>query len=392
MFDAILLASYGGPESLPEVEPFLDRVLAGKRVPAARRAAVLERYALFNGISPLPEECRRFLAAVREKLEENQNPVRVYFGALYAPPFMDEAFREMERDGIRSVLVFASSAFGSAPSCRRYIAAAAKALEGRSPGFVSQLTIRHAPPCFELPEFRRSVADALLEALAWDELDESPFNAPDSASERLVLFTAHSIPCADDAASSYRRQLLHACADVLQSVLNAPGFTGLDKETAAKASPTDVRYPDRPLLLSPLHDATQIPDNLRAALRERSLDAALAFQSRSGSPFVPWLGPDVREFIAEYKEKNHALKSVVVVPLGFFFENMETIYDLDVEAQELCESLGLRYRRARCCGTADRLADAVRKLALVDAGSFPVCECADNVCDFSCRLRGSKAN
>ena len=67
MFEALLLASYGGPEGIDDIEPFLDRVLAGKHIPQARRDAVTQRYRLFDGKSPLPGECRRFLDAISKR-------------------------------------------------------------------------------------------------------------------------------------------------------------------------------------------------------------------------------------------------------------------------------------------------------------------------------------
>ncbi|MCF0233681.1 MAG: ferrochelatase, partial [Thermoguttaceae bacterium] len=131
MFDGILLASYGGPENLSEIEPFLTRVLNGKRIPAARRAAIAEHYARRGGVSPGPAACRDFLEKLRATLAASDaagTKIRVYWGNLYAPPFFDDALTAAEADGIRNLLIFPTSAFGSCQSCRRYEDAARAAL------------------------------------------------------------------------------------------------------------------------------------------------------------------------------------------------------------------------------------------------------------------------
>jgi ferrochelatase len=120
-------------------------------------------------------------------------------------------------------------------------------------------------------------------------------------------------------------------------------------------------------------------------LRSVGLDAALAFQSRSGSPSTPWLEPSVVDFVRRYKEENPRWNRLIVSPIGFFFENMETVFDLDAELKETCDELGVSYRRAACCGADDRLVCAVRDLARREPSDFPVCRSVPGACDFSCR-------
>ena len=356
MFDAILLLSYGGPESPDEVEPFLDRILSGKRVPSSRKVEICKRYLRFGGVSPLPSACRRFLATLKASFRENGDKIEVYWANLYARPFIDETFDEMERDGVERVLVLKSSAFGSTSSCRRYLDALEDALSRRASSGARPLVVRSVPPFFETRAFLDSVASSILTTLA-----ETPASTPDAT--RLILFTAHSIPVAESDAAQYRRQLLRACVRALEIAFPDP--------SSATA-------------LTTLEESAKIPESLRARLRDDGLDAALAFQSRSGSPFVPWLEPDVSAFLRVYKQENPSLENVVVVPIGFFFENMETVYDLDVEARKTCEDLGIEYRRARCVGDSPVMADAARKLTLLDPDAFSVCSCGRGRCDLSC--------
>jgi ferrochelatase len=405
MFDAILLASYGGPEKIDDINPFLDRILTGKRVPPARRAAIFERYERFGGVSPLPGECRRFLDRLTEAFADAADAPRLYWGNLYAPPTFDDALAQIEADGVRRLLVFPTSAFGSPQSCRRYVDAVRDAVRRRSPELAARLQIAQTPPFFDLPAYRRAAADALLSALAWDELDSNPFDvaAPfaqsprtpqtadfnadepnDASSKRLILFSAHSLPTADASKSAYSAQLLAAATAVLRSTLEAPGYGGtLDEEEYAEADAEATRrYPERNLVFL---DAADFPSELRRRLRSVGLDAALAFQSRSGSPGTPWLEPSVVDFVRRYKEENPDWNRLIVSPIGFFFENMETVFDLDVELKETCDELGVSYRRAACCGADDRLVCAVRDLARREPSDFPVCRSVPGACDFSCR-------
>ena len=434
MFDAILLASYGGPEKIDDINPFLDRILTGKRVPPARRAAIFERYERFNGVSPLPGECRRFLDRLSEAFAADatsakaSNPAnipaddapqppsapRIYWGNLYAPPTFDDAFAQMEADGVRRLFVFPTSAFGAPQSCRRYIDAVRDAVRRRSPQFAARLQIAQTPPFFDLPAYRRAAADALLTALAWDELESNPFDvaaslpqtaqtlqpsqslqisdaadfnaaeSDDAPPKRLILFSAHSLPTDDASKSAYSSQLLAAATAVLRSTLDAPGFGGqvAEEKNAAEDADATRRFPARDFVFS---DAADFAPELRRRLRSVGLDAALAFQSRSGSPSTPWLEPSVADFVRRYKEENPNWNRLIVSPLGFFFENMETVFDLDVELKEVCDELGVSYRRAACCGADDRLVCAVRDLARREPSDFPICRSAPGACDFSCR-------
>ena len=402
MFDAILLASYGGPEKIDDVNPFLDRILTGKRVPSARRAAIFERYERFGGVSPLPGECRRFLDRLTETFADLDAAPRIYWGNLYAPPTFDDALARIEADGVQNLLVFPTSAFGSPQSCRRYIDAVREAIRRRSPEFAARLRVAQTPPFFDLPAYRRAAADSLLTALAWDELESNPFDfdasplqspqtadfnaadANDAPPKRLILFSAHSLPTEDASKSFYSAQLLAAATAVLRSTLDAPGYGGTlaEEENAAADADATRRYPNRDLVFP---DAVDFPPELRRRLRSVGLDAALAFQSRSGSPSTPWLEPSVVDFVRRYKEENPNWNRLIVSPVGFFFENMETVFDLDVELKETCDELGVSYRRAACCGADDRLVYAVRDLARRAPSDFPVCRSTPGACDFSCR-------
>ncbi len=386
MFDALLLASYGGPERIEEIEPFLDKILLGKRVPEARRQAIVERYKRFNGVSPLPAECRRFLEELQDEATRQNLSLRTYWGNLYAAPTFDQAFEQMERDGVKNALVFSTSAFGSPQSCQRYRAEVVAAFQKRSSQCQSDLKLSFVPPCFDLPAIRRSVADDLLTALAWEELESAElFTAPEpqNGPTKLILFTAHSIPTSDGERSAYKSQLLSVASSVLSSIVDAPAFGGPIRDDVDSIDASLNGFPRKKICLDNEVDAF-LPET-KEKLREKGVDAALVFQSRSGSPRIPWLEPDAVDYLRQYKQKEPQLKNVIVSPIGFFFENMETIYDLDVELRETCLELGLTYRRTTCVGASSRLVDAVVKLTRLSHDDLPNCDRTAETCDLSCR-------
>ncbi|MBP5620589.1 MAG: ferrochelatase [Thermoguttaceae bacterium] len=390
MFDAVLLASYGGPEGVREIEPFLDKILTGKRVPSDRRAAVVERYARFSGISPLPNECRRFLNELNDAFSTNPKRPRLYWGNLYSNPTFDDAFSQMESDAAKSVLVFPTSAFGSPQSCQRYRLAVQTAFNKRAESFVQSCRIAFTPPFFDLPAFRRSIADALLTELAWSELESERLFAPELSAgrnTRLILFSAHSLPVSDDEQAQYKRQLTNAVASTLEALLKSPAYGAKPADNVDASDSSLNGFPQKKTTLIPTSRQNEVVSEIQALLRKNSLDAALVFQSRSGSPSTPWLGPSPEEYLRKYVKKVPQLEQVVVSPIGFFFENMETIYDLDVEFKETCEELGIKYRRALCCGSSLQLVDAVCRLAELSPEDFPSCRCAKGSCDLSCRFK-----
>ena len=112
----------------------------------------------------------------------------------------------------------------------------------------------------------------------------------------------------------------------------------------------------------------------------------LAWQSRSGPPRVPWLEPDILDHIRALHERG--VREVVVAPIGFVSDHMEVLYDLDVEARDLCEELGVAFARAKTVGTHPAFIETIRDLmreAIDDVprraiGRMPPPACAPDCC------------
>ena len=88
----------------------------------------------------------------------------------------------------------------------------------------------------------------------------------------------------------------------------------------------------------------------------------LVYQSRSGPPTQPWLEPDICAAIE--KVASAGVRHVVVVPVGFISDHLEVLFDLDTEARQKAEELGLGFTRVATVGTDPRFIRMIRELVL----------------------------
>src|SRR5919205_4492913 len=199
-YDAILFVSFGGPEGMDDVMPFLANVLRGRNVPEARMREVVHHYELFGGVSPINGQNRRLIAALKTELEANGPRLPIYWGNRNWHPLLADTIRRMRDDGIRSALAFVTSAYSSYSGCRQYreeieqaraeVGAEAPQVDKlrafyNHPGFVSPNVENLRAALGQIPEERRAAA--------------------------RVAFTAHSIPSVMAAGCDYERQLLETC-------------------------------------------------------------------------------------------------------------------------------------------------------------------------------------
>ncbi|GAA5173686.1 ferrochelatase [Pseudonocardia eucalypti] len=302
-YQALLVLSFGGPEGPDDVLPFLERVTAGRGVPRERLLEVAKHYDHFGGVSPINARNRELIARVERELAAAGLDLPVYFGNRNWHPLVEDTVARMAADGVRRALVLATSAYGGYSACRQYHEDIARARASVGEGAPELVKLRQF---FDHPEFVGSVADATRAAAG---------SLPDGY--RLV-FTAHSIPSAADAAAGppaegghrYSRQVAEA-ARLVAAQVGAPDY--------------DV-----------------------------------VWQSRSGPPSVPWLEPDVLDHLDELHGK--ALPGVLVCPVGFVSDHVEVVWDLDNEARERAAEHGMAFARAAAAGEDDRFARMVVEL------------------------------
>jgi ferrochelatase len=298
-YDALLVVSFGGPEGMDDVMPFLENVLRGRNVPRERMLGVAKHYELLGGVSPINGENRKLIAALTQELEAKGPHLPIYFGNRNWHPMLADTLRKMREDGVKNALAFVTSAYSSYSSCRQYLEDIERARLSVGPDTprVQKLRAFYNHPGF----IEANVANV------WAALKQIP---EERRSETQIAFTAHSIPESMARNCDYEMQL----RETSQLIAEAAGFK-----------------------------------NWR-----------LVFQSRSGSPSQPWLGPDVSDHLRELQAGRPT--DVVVAPIGFVSDHMEIIYDLDTEARALCQELGLNMVRAATAGTHPAFVEMIREL------------------------------
>jgi ferrochelatase len=191
---------------MEDVLPFLEKVTRGRAVPRERLLEVAEHYYHFGGKSPINDQNRALIGALRELLDREGPQIPIYWGNRNWHPILADTLRQMRDEGVRNAAAFITSAFGSFSGCRQYmqdIALARAELGEGAPG-VEPLALFH-----DHPDFIAVTVEHVREALA-------RFPAPPH-----VAFTAHSVPLAAVTGSPYVEQLIAACEHVAEDLNHA---------------------------------------------------------------------------------------------------------------------------------------------------------------------------
>lgn len=297
--------SFGGPEAPEEVVPFLKNVTAGRGIPEERLEEVGEHYYGFGGRSPINDQNKALLAALREELDRRGNETPLIWGNRNWAPYLTDEVRAQAETGRTRFLSIDTSAYSSYSSCRQYREDFARTIDVLA-GEGIDVTIDKIRQFYNHPGY----ADACAEVLAAGLDDFAAVTGGIDREKHRLLFVTHSIP--------------HVMQDA--STLRTNGYLAQHEE-----------------LMSHLVDG--LPDGHR-------LPSELVFCSRSGSPSVPWLEPDVNDRMEELAADG--VTGVVLVPIGFISDHMEVVFDLDTEAKETAEKLGLDFVRVATVGTHPR--------------------------------------
>ena len=119
-YDAILLVSFGGPDGPEDVIPFLENVLRGRPVPRSRLLEVSEHYLAHGGISPINEQNKALIKALRSRMAESDLHIPIFWGNRNWHPTIPAAIEEMQKAGVKRFLALITSAYSSYSGCRQY--------------------------------------------------------------------------------------------------------------------------------------------------------------------------------------------------------------------------------------------------------------------------------
>jgi len=339
-YDAILLSSFGGPEGLDDVIPFLERVTAGRDIPKERLAEVGTHYLTMNGVSPINTQNRQLVSAIKDELVKRKLEIPIFWGNRNSEPFFTDALRKINSAGCRKVLAITTSAYSSYSGCRQYRENLAQALV--ETGLAESMTIDKVRSYFDHPGFVEPFITGLVSAV--NEMQSEGLNFSDIH----LLFTTHSIP---------------------NSMAETSGPPAMRGELIE-----GVYVAQHRATLSCVLEGTQLK------LAEPAPSWSLVYQSRSGAPHTPWLEPDIGDAIKELAA--NGTKAVIVIPIGFISDHVEVVWDLDKVASEIAEEQGLRFARvatpgisgAFVSGIVDLLEERINSaepLALSDLGPWP---------------------
>jgi ferrochelatase len=300
-YDAILIVAFGGPEGRDDVLPFLENVTRGRNIPRARLLEVAEHYDHFGGVSPINDQVRALVSALRIELDRQAISLPIYWGNRNWHPLLTDTLTQMTGEGVKRALAVVLAAYSSYSSCRQYREdiTRAQAAAGASAPRVDKIRV-----FYNHPDFVTANADRVCEALRQF--------ASDFQAKVDLAFTAHSIPAAMANGCDYEHQLDETCRSVAMAA-------GVDER----------RW-------------------------------KLVYQSRSGRPSDPWLEPDILDYLKSLKERGSS--DVIIHPVGFLSDHVEILYDLDHEARLLCQALGLKMIRSRTVGDHPRFVSMLGEL------------------------------
>jgi ferrochelatase len=255
--------------------------------------------------------------ALKERLPERGVEIPIYLGNRHSEPYFADVLTQMHKDGHRKVLAWVTSAYSSYSGCRQYRENLAQALTVSE--LEGKMTIDKVRHYFDHPGFLAPIIEDLNKAMG--RLAAKGIATADT----IVMFATHSIPESMGESSG---------PPGVREGFEKPGGTYAAQHLAAAT-----------LAMAGLSEQENLPS------------WELVYQSRSGSPSVPWLEPDVNDAIRTAKDAGK--KAIVIVPIGFVSDHVEVIWDLDNEAKETCDELGLEFERVATSGTHSAFVEGI---------------------------------
>ncbi|MBD1937061.1 ferrochelatase [Microcoleus sp. FACHB-68] len=290
----VLLLNLGGPDQIEDVRPFLFNLFSDPEIirlpfpwlqkPLAwlissmRAKKSQANYLQIGGGSPLRRITDEQAQALQKNLQEKGKDAQVYVGMRYWHPFTEEAIARIKRDQIEQLVILPLyPQFSISTSGSSFRLLEKLWLEDPS---LERLEYTAIPSWYNRPGYLQAMAQLITQ-----ELDQSP--NPDNVH---IFFSAHGVPVSyvEEAGDPYQQEIEH-CTELIMQTLNRPN------------------------------------------------PHTLAYQSRVGP--VEWLKPYTEDAIKELAAEG--VEDLLVVPISFVSEHIETLQEIDMEYRELAEEAGI---------------------------------------------------
>jgi ferrochelatase len=283
--DHVLIIGYGSPSKKEDVSPYLKRLAETNRIPESRMAEVADHYEAIGGTSPYNEEIAAFARNLQTVVMGNGAALPIYVGMKNWQPFLEDIIPTIRAKGHQAGLAIVMAPHRSFASFDAYVHCVSRICGESEPGGFHQY--RYLDAWHRHPLFVKAHAEEIRKAAALLRVE--------TVERGPLIFSAHSIPLAMPGCAQYEREVRESAEDI--------------------AAACGYRH------------------------------WQIAWQSRSGRPDQPWLGPDVNSAIRQLKEEGNG--SPIFVPLGFVCDNAEVLYDLDIDARAQTKRHGFQYVRAK---------------------------------------------
>jgi len=299
---AVLLMAMGGPDSLDNVEPFLLDVRGGRPTPPELVEEIRERYRATGGKSPAVGITQEVAKKLERRLNGSGGPrYRVYVGLRHWHPFIKETYAELLAEAPGQVIGLCMAPQQSSLSTGAY----QKKVEEARSALRSTCAVSYVGSWNRHPQLIAAIVENIRQGLL-----KFP---PDLCSQVPILFTAHSLP----------------------------------ERIVAMKDP----YPD---------EVKGTVDAVTACLGHQPTRFAYQSQGRSSEP---WLGPTVESALEALHREGH--RHVLVAPIGFICDHVETLFDIDIELKQLAMNMGMQLERMPMLNAAPALIETL--VSVIDA-------------------------
>ncbi|MDZ8188780.1 MAG: ferrochelatase [Nostoc sp. ChiSLP02] len=320
----VLLLNLGGPDKLEDVGPFLYNLFSDPeiiRLPfrwlqkplawfiATRRTRTSqENYKQIGGGSPLRRITEAQGEALKEQLGYLGQQANIYVGMRYWHPYTEEAIAKLTQDNIeRLVILPLYPQFSISTSGSSF--RLLEKLWQEDPKLQS-IDYTVIPSWYKQPGYLQAMVELIAQ-----ELDQFP-----NPNDVHIFFSAHGVPKSyvEEAGDPYQQEI-EECTALIMQTLNRPNAH------------------------------------------------TLAYQSRVGP--VEWIQPYTEDALKELGAQG--VKDLVVVPISFVSEHIETLQEIDIEYREVAEESGIHnFRRVPAPNTHPVFINALAQL-VIDALQKP---------------------